>query len=192
MKKCGMVAFGIICMLAMIGCGRSSGRGSLEEIPDTYSLEQAKKDGCVVHENGDVTAGEEVFETFFHNTKKGKKDTVTLAFYYTLGDSSSYDPDYYESIQDDYPVLYIQDLSFDGKEYTIRWYEEGEEIVRNYLYLLKYEGQAESPTALYQSYVRYVLTNDDAVTWQELMQGMLSSSGDYIDHFSVCTDLIYE
>ena len=58
---------------------------------------------------------------------------------------------------------------------------------------MKYEGQAESPDASYNSYIRYVLTNDDKVTWQELMHGMLSSQlGDYIDHQSVCTDLIYE
>lgn len=193
MKKSGILALLIVCMLAMTGCGGSFDRISLEELPDTYSLEQAKKDGCVVEEDGDVTAGKEIFERFFSNTEKGKKDSVRLVSFYTLGDPSHYDPDYYESIQNDYPLLYVQDLSFDGKEYTIRWYEDGEEIVRNYSYLLRYEGQAESSNALYKSFVRYVLTNDDTVTWQELVQGLISSRyGDYIDHLSVCTDLIYE
>ena len=78
-------------------------------------------------------------------------------------------------------------------QYTIRWYSDGEEIIRNYSCLMKYEGPAESPDAAYQSYTRYVLTNDDAVTWQELAWGMVSSQlGDYIDYMSVCTDFVYE
>lgn len=193
MKRYTILALLAMLMLTITGCKQSSDFVPLEEIPDTYSLEQAKEDGCVTHENGDVTQGKELFEAFFNNTTSGKKDNVRLAFYYTLDDPSRYDPDYYESVKDDYPLLYILDLSFDGESYTLRHFEDGEEIIRNYVYLMKYEGEAESASASYKSYVRYVLTNDDAVTWQELMHGMFSSQfGDYIDHESVCTDLIYD
>lgn len=186
-----MISFWLLFLTA--GCKQSNTPIPLEELPDTYSLEQAKEDGCIVHENGDVTQGREAFEAFYNATAIGKTDEIRLAFYYTLDDPSRYDPEYYESIKDNYPCLYIQDLSFDGEEYTIRWYEDGEEIIGKYSYLMKYEGQAESPDAVYKSYVRYVLTNDNKVTWQELMHGMLSSRfGDYIEHKSVCTDLIYE
>ena len=35
---------------------------------------------------------------------------------------------------------------------------------------------------------RYVLTNDNTVTWEDIVNGMLSSqSGDAIDHYSVYT-----
>lgn len=193
MKRYVIFALLVMLMLTITGCKQSSDLVPLEEIPDTYSLEQAKEDGCVTHENGDVTQGKELFEAFFNNTTSGKKDTVRLAFYYTLDDPSRYDPDYYESVKDDYPVLYILDLSFDGENYTLRHFEDGEEIIKNYLYLMKYEGPAETPSASFKSYVRYVLTNDDAVTWQELIHGIFSSQfGDYIDHHSVCTDLIYD
>lgn len=186
-----IISFWLIFLTA--GCKQSNTLIPLEELPDTYSLEQAKEDGCVVHENSDVTQGREAFEAFYNTTATGKADEIRLAFYYTLDDPSRYDPEYYESIKDNYPCLYIQDLSFDGEEYTIRWYEDGEEISGKYSYLMKYEGQAESPSAVYQSYIRYVLTNDNKVTWQELMHGMFSSRfGDYIEHKSVCTDLIYE
>ena len=68
-----------------------------------------------------------------------------------------------------------------------------EEIVREYSYLMKYEGPPESPYAVYKSYIRYVLTDDDTVTWQELMNGLVSSQlGEYIAHQSVCTELFYE
>lgn len=183
----------VLLLLTVTGCGRSGRPILLEELPDNYSLEQAKEDGCVVHENGDVTYGRELFEEFFRTAASGKTDQVRLAFYNTLDDPSGYDPEYCERVKDDDPCLYIQELSFDGEQYTIRWYEDGEEFIRNYLYLMKYEGPAESPDALYRSCIRYVLTNDDKVTWQELTQGMFSSQmGDYIDHMSVCTDLVYE
>ena len=193
MKRYTAIILAVFTMLTAVGCNRSSDLVPLEELPDDYSLEQAKADGCVTHENGDVSQGKEVFETFYHTAKSGKADTVRLAFYYTLDDPSRYDPDYYESIKDDYPLLFIQDLSFDGKEYSIRWYEDGKEINETYSFLMKYEGPAETPNALFKSYVRYVLTNDDAVTWQELMYGMSSSQfGANIPHKSVCIDLIYE
>lgn len=193
MKKYIALILSVLSIFAVTGCKQSDSLIPLEELPDNYSLEQAKEDGCVTHENGDITQGKEIFEAFFDTTASGKTDKVRLAFYYTLDDPSRYAPEYYESIKDDYPCLYVQDLSFDGEQYTIRWYEDGEEIIRNYSCLMKYEGQAESPNASYNSYIRYVLTNDDKVTWQELMYGMVSSQlGDYIDHQSVCTDLIYE
>ena len=193
MKKHITLVLSVLLMFVLTSCNQSDRPIPLEQLPDDYSLEQAKKDGCVIHENGDVTQGKEIFEAFFNTTKSGKTDEVRLAFYYTLDDPSGYDPEYYESVKDDYPLLYIQDLSFDGEQYTIRWYEDGEEIIENFSYIMKYEGPAESPNALYKSYTRYVLTNDDKVTWQDLMHGLFSSQfGDYIEHLSVCTDLIYE
>lgn len=180
-------------MQQMTGCEQSDSMVSLEELPEDYSLEQAKKDGCITHEDGDITQGKERFEEFYDTTKSGKADKVRIADYYSPDDPSGYDPESYEALKAGYPRLYVQDLSFDGEQYTIRWYEDGEEIVRNYSCLMKYEGPAESPDAVYKSYTRYVLTNDDEVTWDELVQGMVSSQlGDYIEHMSVCTDYIYE
>ena len=208
MKKRIALIISVMLLFGVTGCMRSNNPASvedlpdnysqeyptpLEELPDDYSLEQAKEDGCVTHEDGNVTQGKEIFEAFFRRTASGKAAQVRLADYYTLGDPSGYDPEYYESVKDDYPCLYIQDLSFDGEKYTIRWYEDGEEIIRNYSCLMKYEGPAESRDAIYQSYIRYVLTNDDSVTWQELIYGLTSSQlGDYMDHKSVCTEYIYE
>ena len=193
MKKHLILPVLAVFMLAA-GCGPSSGTMTpLEELPANYSLEQAKEDGCVTHEDGDITQGQEKFDAFLSAAESGKPAEVRVVFYYTLGDPSRYDPDYYETIKDDYPWMYIRDISFDGETYTVRRYEDGEEILRDYQFLMRYEGQAESPHALYQSYVRYVLTNDDTVTWQELFYGAVSSSvGGYIDHHTVYTDLIYE
>ena len=80
-------------------------------------------------------------------------------------------------------MLYIQELTYKDDSYTIRWFEEGEEIKKTYKYLMKYEGEPESETALYESYLRYVLTNDNTVTWEQIWRGLASSKlGDAIDH----------
>lgn len=195
MKKHALFALLLVCAGLLTGCGGTDAnkaeRVPLEELPEDYTVKQAKTDGCVVYEGGGVTSGREVWEAFAETASAGKAVSVRLAFYYTLDDPSRYDPEYYESIKDDYPKLYIQDLRYDGMDYTLRWFEDGEEIVGTYQYLMRYEGEAESPHASYDSYVRYVLTKDDSVTWEDIVHGMLSSRfGDYIPHHSVYTELI--
>ena len=195
MRKCVLFSVLLLCVHLLTACGGAGAdkaeRAPLEELPEDYSLEQAKADGCVVHEDGDVTSGQTVWDAFAEAVSAGTAASVRLGFYYTLGDPSRYDPEYYESIKDDYPVLYIEDLTYDGTAYTIRWFEKDGEIVKAYRYLMRYEGEPESPYASYDSHVRYVLTNDDSVTWEDIVWGMVSSRfGDYIDHHQVYVDLI--
>lgn len=184
----------LLCALLLAGCGQQKTEvlPSLEELPADYSLEQAREDGCVVHENGDIASGQEAWEDFLKASSAGKAAAVRLADYYTLDDPSRYDPDYYESIKDDYPLLYLSDLSFDGKAYTVSGLEDGERWTYTYSYLKRFEDAAKTPGAVYDSYVRYVLVNDDTVTWSQLMHGAFSSRfGDYIPFHSVYTDYIY-
>lgn len=190
MKKLIAAALAVVCLLAA-GCGaKEKGLTPLEELAE-YTLEQAKADGCVVHENLDISSGQEVWDAFAAEAAAGRSANVRLCSYYTL-DPERYTPEYYEREKDNYPKMYVQDLSFDGEKYTLRWVEEGQEYAREYEYLLRYEGEAESKTAEYSSYVRYVLTHDEAVTWDEITWGLLSSqSGAIIDAYDVYTDLIY-
>lgn len=190
MKKVVPIILAMIFAMTITGCGskQNSEKIPLESLPADYSLEQAKEDGCVVYESSDITSGQEIWDKFIKAVNAGKEATVRLGFYYTL-DPSKCDPEYYESAKDDYPILFIRDLTFDGTSYTIRGYEDGKENVKTYKYLMKYEGQAETPDATYDSYVRYVLTNNDTVTWEQIVHGIFSSSGDYINHYVVYTDL---
>ena len=64
---------------------------------------------------------------------------------------------------------------------------------KQYQYLMKYEGPSETPYAEYKSYIRYVLTNDSTVSWEELQWSTYSSLyEDKIDYNTVYTDLIYD
>ena len=154
----------------------------LKNISEDYTLEDARIDGCVCFDNGDITEGQKIWDDFVGATNTQEEAIVRLAFYYSL-DEEQCDPEYYESVKDEYPMLYIQELTYKDNSYTIRWFEEGEEIKKTYKYLMKYEGEPESETALYESYLRYVLTNDNTVTWEQIWRGMISSQlGDGIDH----------
>ena len=158
---------------------------ALEELPKDYSLDDAKADGCVIFEDGDVTDGENFWDSFVEQSKTGKDAYVRYCHYYTMDDSSGDDSDPSE--------MYVFDLTYDGDAYTVRWFENDEEIIRKYEYLMKYEDVPESPTATYTSCTRYVLTHDNTVSWDDITHGIYSSQfGDYIDHLSVYNDYVYK
>lgn len=70
--------------------------------------------------------------------------------------------------------------------------EDGERLKRTFSCLKCFEGEAATPGAAYDAYIRYILVDDDTVTWEQLMHGVYSSRfGDYIPFCSVYTDYIY-
>ena len=95
----------LACALLLAGCGqkRAEPLPPLEELPADYSLECAREDGCAVHEDGDIASGQEAWEDFLKASSSGEAASVRLVNCYTLDDLHRYDPDYYESIKDDYP-----------------------------------------------------------------------------------------
>jgi len=156
------------------------------EIPGDYSLENAKKDGCVVFENSNITSGQIVWDNFIEQTEKKKSCFVRLVYYFTIGDPERYSPDYYEEIKDDYPQMFIWDLKFDGKKYIYSGTEEDNKYSFTYNYMKKYTGEPSSSTAIFSDYIYYVLVNDDTVTWEQIEHGIFSPQlGDYIDHKKV-------
>lgn len=164
----------------------------LEDINEDYSLEEAKADQCVVHENGDITSGQEVWEVFLEACAAKEACKVRLGTYYTLGDPSHYSKEHYEEIKDNYPVLHMTDLEFDGEGYQVKLYDQEELLIKDYDYLLKYEGKA-NVEAIYTDYTYYVLVNDDSVTWEDIWNGMISSQmGAMIDHWVAYQDKVYK
>ena len=162
------------------------------KIPESYTVDDAIVDNCVVFEDLDIVAGQSVWDEFLEKTQAGKKSMVRLAFNYTLGDPSRYAPELFLEIKDDYPLLYICDLSFDGEKYTIYYTENDKVYSSDYEYLLRFEGEPQSNSALYSRYIKYALLNDDTVTWAEIEKGLVSSQfGAYIDHYTVYSDYIY-
>lgn len=112
MKKHNVLVLFLVCIM-LVGCNGNTDTSkteqvSLEELPDDYTVEQAKEDGCVIYENGDITYGQEIWDAFVETVSAQKEaSSVRLGFYYTLDEPSRYSPDYYESIKDDYPCLFV-------------------------------------------------------------------------------------
>ena len=185
----------LICSIFLTGCTENpdSVFTPLGELPSDYTVEEAKDDGCVIIENGDVTSGQNFWDSFVEQTRRSDDAYVRYCHYYTIEDPSRYAPEYYEEIKADYPKIYVHDLSFDGDTYTDRYFEGDNENVREYKYLMKYEDAPESEWATYVSCTRYVLTNDNTVTWDDITRSMYSSlSISYIDHLTVYCDYVYK
>ena len=115
---------GFVLSLMLLICSIFSSSGAetntgeipaLKDIWESSTVNQARADGCVVYDNGDIASGQEIWDEFLQKESAGEAATVRLAFYYTLSDPSHYDPDYYKQIKDMYPMLFIQELSFDGE-----------------------------------------------------------------------------
>lgn len=165
----------------------------LKETADNYSLEDAKRDGYVIIEDLSVTYGEETWQNFVDSSAEKTPCNVRVVHYYTIGDASRYDPTYYKSIKDDYPKLYIFELDYKDEVFCVSHYEEDKLYQSEYKYLMRYEGKADTHQASFTSYLRYVLVNDDKVTWNDIFGGMISSQhGDVIPHSQIYTDLAYK
>ena len=150
------------------------------------ALQRVKDAGFVVMEDGEATCGQEGWQDFYSAVQAGEPASVMLASYHTL-DPERCTEQYYEAYREDYPSMYLKKLTYDGETYTIRWEEYGTEYVKTYRCLMRYDGS--SPTTAWQGkdpYVRYVLTNDDTVLWEDIFNGLVSSQyGAYIDHHTV-------
>ncbi len=155
---------------------------------DPALLEQAKEGGKIVLEDGYATSGEAVWNTFYKLSGQGKHISADIVHYHTLREPQQYDEKYYEAHKEDYPALYEFELTHDGGTYTMKWNENGTEYVRTYKYLRVFEDTVPS----YQSskepekVTRYVMTNDNTATLDELWRGVASSQlGDYIDFYTI-------
>ena len=176
MKK-GMLA-ALLCLILLSGCGGKPEPIPLEELPQDYSLEQAKADGCLVTEDGTVTSGRESWEDFLEAVAAGKAASVRLCGYFTLdslGVSSRYDPEYYASIKNDYPKMSLEDLSYDGEGFTSVFYQEGERCEWNYSLLRRFEQEVQSGLLPYDTCISYILTLlvENGWTWVTAVSTML-------------------
>ena len=88
----------------------------------------------------------------------------------------------------DYPCLYVHELSYDGKQFTL---SNSAEETKTYEYLMKYE---DSPKYAFGSVVpqyryQYVLTHDNRYTYDQLWMSIASSQpGVYIDHYTIYSE----
>ena len=152
---------------------------------DPDALQRAKDHGNVVVEDGNVTYGQQVWKDFLKASQEGKQVTVRISHYYTL-DPVSCSEQYYKVHQEDYPVIYDEELSYNGNVYTLYWKEGEDEYIKKYLYLMHYTENSPEKKESCDTFSRYVLTNDNTVTWEDLWKGMISAKmGDFVEHYVI-------
>lgn len=124
----------------------------LDELPQLYSGEQAMLDGCLVLRDGDAAHNLDVFKTFAEQCQRGIPGFIRIVDWH-YDENSSY---------------VAKDLAFDGQVYTLRWFENQEEITRKFRYLKHFKGVSETEERFYDAYERYVLTDDLQAQWNDL------------------------
>ena len=149
--------------------------------PDS-ALEDAIDSGYVVLEDGDATHGQEAWKTFWDQTRQGSAASISVARYTTL-DRERCDHAYYQIFIQDYPNLVWHHLNFDGEKYTLTVENSGNVTTKTYEYLMAYHTSEGLGT---QNWLRYVLTHDDTLTWDQIWNSMISSQAFvHIDHYTV-------
>jgi len=179
MKRIRYVCFtAILLVVFLFGCDKAPTPDEwkdLKYVTDNYSLEDAKRDGYVIEEDGSVIYGKDIWQDFVDLSAKKTPCKVRIIQCYKSGG------------------MYILELAYNGETFLLSEYEKEKLYQSEYKYLMRYEGEAETKDATYTSYVRYVLVNDDKVTWKDITRGMFSSQmDDYIPHRTIYTDLTYK
>lgn len=131
-------------------------------IPEDYTVEQAEKDGCYIRLNANDSANELVWSKFIEDSSKGVDSSIRIM--------SIYDEDTL------YSDLYYRDGSyqlFDSSSEDMK--------VEKFKYLLDLQGRMSN--AVRNSHF-VVLTDDEELTFENVIRRMISSSMDVINSIS--------
>ncbi|MBQ3489410.1 MAG: hypothetical protein IJA86_02345 [Clostridia bacterium] len=155
----GIAATGVavLCIVLAILSARTKINPPINKLPDDYSLEDAKSDGYVIYENQDISQGQEKWDKFLKTSQAGKPCAVRLVF------------------SEKNAKLKIYDLSYNGKEYTLKFMEKDKLVSETYLYLLKSE--EIPPIASISSIEKriiYFLADDPNLTWKQAYQSTMN------------------
>ena len=171
MKK--IIAILILFALFLTSCSEVTLEPSLQELPENYTLEEAKNDGCVVYEELDITSGQKAWDDFLNLVENKKSCAIRLYFYDTLN-PDIYTEEHYQELIKDYPKIEVYDLSYHRKKFTLTKIVDGEIVKEEYAYLLKSEDEPLLPSISgYSKRIVYFLSDTPDITW---MQAIASSN----------------
>lgn len=129
-------------------------------LPENYSVDDAKKDGYVVDQDLVVIANNEKWNDFVTTAAQGHNTSIRIASFLTEDTSSPF----------------FRDLFFnDGYYYLFNSSSEQQDVHR-FSYLLTLDGQFGNPS---KNKRIVILTNDKALTFDVVMKSLLSSNMDY-------------
>lgn len=158
------------------------GPKSLEELAKGYSLEQAEIDGCLVMVDGDVRYNQQSWFDFVDLANHGQTANLRILQHYSPRDN---EPSH----------TFIYDVAYDGNVFILRWCMLGGQDgiqEETYQYLRSFTGQGETEYVEYDAYERWVLTNDNRASYDEMWKSYASSQlNAIIPHQVLYSDLIW-
>ena len=176
----GVLCAGIAIMIIIlaVSSGRTKINPPITKLPDDYSLSDAKKDGYMILENSDITQGQEKWDKFLKTSESGRACAIRIVF------------------SDANEKLEIYDLSYNGKEYTLKFAKKGELVSETYSYLLKSEVKPpiESISTI-EKRVIYFLADKPDLTWTQAVQSSMNeqlNGTKAYRYFRVYCDSIYK
>lgn len=160
-------------------------------------IEDTMESDIVVLLNGSVVAGKNLWEDFLEEISNEEEASVIIGYLYR-DRQEQMSEELWKATREDDPSLFFRKITYDGEKYLSEPVHriDGEYVVMEeegydspayeFKYLMHYYGDSPYEFALYTYYDKYVLTDDDTVTWEEIETGMFSSHyGDYIPYEEV-------
>lgn len=177
MGKYIAVFFTIICIIGLLtSCGKNHDETiefsfddngnytGFSNLPMNYTVEDAKEDEYYVKQDSKDIANRELWDNFIKDALKGKNTSIRIVNFYT-------------ETEDDITVYYFSDLFFNDSYYYLFDSSSENQEKQSYKYLLMLEGKFGNP--LRDSWV-VVLTNDNTLTFNDVMKSLVSSNMEYI------------
>ncbi|MEA1974169.1 MAG: hypothetical protein U9N10_01280 [Bacillota bacterium] len=179
MKKIIVLFFIVACIVGLLtACSAKNSNETIEfsfdangnytgfiNLPTKYTVEDAEKDGYFLKQGLEVIANNDVWDNYIETASQGNNIGIRMVGFYTEDSNSPY----------------FYDLFFnDGYYYLFDSSSENQEK-QPFLYLLTLEGKFGNP--LKDSGV-VVLTNDNTLTFNDVVKSIISSNLDYIQSVS--------
>ena len=141
----------------------------------------AVENGFVVIQNGALSSGEDLWEAFYQRAKDGKEAHLRMGYCYT-DEGVNMSEELREATKDDSLFFFLKEIRYDGEKYTVSPVNkvDGNYVIceipgidspqAEYQYLMCYEGDNYGR---YSHYEKYVLVNDNTVTWEDIQSSFL-------------------
>ena len=150
------------------------------------ALEAARAAGYVIEEDCILTDGQDAWHEFYEKTQRGEQASIHVAHYLTL-DSDRTVATTYEAYKQDYPSLFVDELTYDGEKFILRTGSD----VTVYEYLMRYDisGTPLAGNTEHKQVIHYVLAHDPSHTYEELFLSLASSAlGAAIPYYTILTE----
>lgn len=188
MGKSIAVFFTIICIIGLLtSCGENydetiefsfddnGNYTGFSNLPIKYTVEDAKEDGYYVKQDSKDISNRELWDDYINDALKGKDISIRIVNFYT------------ETEED--LTVHFNDLFFNGSYYYLFDSSSDNQEKQPYKYLLTLEGKFGNP--LRDSGV-VVLTNDNTLTFNDVMKSLVSSNLEYIKSVSSYRLVMFE